>query len=81
MHLKSKNAESLVMTHVKVGQSDPWEESNDPSKFVEIALELARGSLLLRNQHEFTRGNQQCASGSKLALESAEDGSPLYRGQ
>jgi hypothetical protein len=64
MHLKSKNTES----HVKVGQSDPREESNDPSKFVEIARELARGPLLLRDQHEFTRGTGASSRSNPLKM-------------
>jgi len=47
MHLKSKNAESLVMAHVKICQPRKREIGDDSPKLVEVSLVLARRLFLL----------------------------------
>src|SRR5260370_38236669 len=80
MHLKRKSAELLVMAHVEVWQPSQREIRDDSPKLVEVSRVLTRRRFLLRDQYKLTLRDQQCASRSKLSLESAENSRPLYGG-
>src|ERR1700687_1259962 len=81
MYPQSKNAESLLMAHVNIFQTNDRKICDDSPKFVDISSVLARRCLLLRYKHKLALGNQQRSGWTYFTLKSAETRRPLYGGQ
>ena len=80
MHVEGKHAEAILLAHMEIVQPRQWEVGNDASMLSPLSVIPVR-RLLLRNQNEFTFGDQECSSRSEFSPKAAKYRRPLRRSE